>query len=73
MTARSRTSDHSETCKRELALDEALSETFPASDPIAVGAATGTEPPAAPVDRRSALIDPEDVERVRRDYARSGA
>jgi hypothetical protein len=39
--------------KLEAALDEALSETFPASDPIAVGAPTATEPPSAPVDRKA--------------------
>ena len=36
-------------------LDEGLRETFPASDPVAVGHFTGTEPPSRPVDR--ALAD----------------
>lgn len=34
-------------------LDEALRQTFPASDPVAVGEATSTEPPARPVDRKA--------------------
>jgi hypothetical protein len=34
-------------------LDEALAETFPASDPIAVGHPTGTERPGRPIDRTS--------------------
>ena len=42
----------------DAALDEALDDTFPASDPIAVGKPTGTEPPAAPVDRKSPLRRP---------------
>jgi hypothetical protein len=40
-------------------LDEALTETFPASDPIAVGEPTGTERPRRPVDRTSPLLDLE--------------
>jgi len=32
-------------------LDEALKETFPASDPVAVGHFTSTEPPSRPIDR----------------------
>jgi hypothetical protein len=32
-------------------LDEGLRATFPASDPVAVGHFTGTEPPGRPVDR----------------------
>jgi hypothetical protein len=31
-------------------LDEGLRETFPASDPVAVGHFTGTEPPSRPID-----------------------
>jgi len=38
-------------------LDLALVDTFPASDPIAIGRATATEPPARPVDRRPPLLD----------------
>jgi hypothetical protein len=32
-------------------LDEGLRETFPASDPVAVGQFTSTEPPSRPIDR----------------------
>ena len=32
-------------------LDEGLRATFPASDPVAVGHFTGTEPPSQPLDR----------------------
>jgi hypothetical protein len=32
-------------------LDEGLRQTFPASDPVAVGHFTGTEPPSQPIDR----------------------
>ncbi len=42
----------------DAALDEALDDTFPASDPVSIGAVTGTEPPAAPVDRKSPLRGP---------------
>jgi hypothetical protein len=38
-------------------LDLALANTFPASDPVAVGGSTGTEPPSRPVDRQSPIID----------------
>ena len=38
-------------------LDQALLATFPASDPIAIGASTATEPPSRPVERRPAAID----------------
>jgi hypothetical protein len=41
---------------REDALDEALDDTFPASDPIAVGRPTSTEPPRAPVDRKAPVF-----------------
>ena len=46
-------------------LDEALAQTFPASDPVAVGGSTSTEPPARPVDRRAPLIDLEEVAALR--------
>lgn len=32
-------------------LDDALDKTFPASDPVAIGKATGTEPLEGPIDR----------------------
>jgi hypothetical protein len=45
-------------CKAELdqELDDALKGTFPASDPVAVGDVTSTEPDR-PVDRKPALLD----------------
>ena len=52
--------------RQEERLDEALSETFPASDPIAAGAPTGTEPLSLPVDRKAPRIDAEDVAKVGR-------
>jgi hypothetical protein len=36
-------------------LDEGLTETFPASDPIAVGRPTSTEPPRTPLDRNAVV------------------
>ncbi|MBX9591892.1 MAG: hypothetical protein K2X43_21580 [Hyphomonadaceae bacterium] len=44
--------------KLEAGLDEALAQTFPASDPFSVGRFTGTEPPARPVDRKAPRIPP---------------
>jgi hypothetical protein len=39
--------------KLEAALDKALAETFPASDPYSVGQLTSTEPPSRPADRQA--------------------
>src|SRR5262245_22888200 len=47
-------------------LDLALVGTFPASDPIAIGRSTATEPPARPVERAPVAIDVEGIERARR-------
>jgi hypothetical protein len=47
-------------------LDLALAETFPASDPIAIGGATSTEPPARPVDRMSPRLDLDAVNAAQR-------
>jgi hypothetical protein len=49
-------------------LDEALKETFPASDPIAVDAVTGTEPDR-PLHRKPAKIDKALVEQLARNVA----
>ena len=43
--------------KLDAELDEALAHTFPASDPVAIGHATGTEPPARPTDRKAPISD----------------
>jgi hypothetical protein len=47
--------------KLDAALDRALAQTFPASDPVAIGHATGTEAPARPVDRKPPAIERCDV------------
>jgi hypothetical protein len=52
-------------------LDLALMATFPASDPIAIGRSTATEPPSRPVDRRAAAIGAEVIERLRRQPPRA--
>jgi len=46
-------------------LDQALLQTFPASDPIAIGGDTATEPPSRPVERLAPAIDADAVEAVR--------
>ena len=56
-----------EACEgQEDRLDEALAETFPASDPVAAGCPTGTEPPSRPADRRAPLIDAAEVAAIAR-------
>jgi hypothetical protein len=47
--------------KREAGLDEALAQTFPASDPFSVGQFTGTEPPSRPADRKAPGVDPQEI------------
>ena len=47
--------------------DNALDKTFPASDPVAQGGATATEPPKAPMDRKPPLISREQIEAAERD------
>lgn len=42
--------------KLDRELDEALGQTFPASDPFSVGRITGTEPPARPIDRKAPIV-----------------
>jgi hypothetical protein len=49
----------------EAQLDEALMETFPASDPIAVGHPTGQEPVGSPIDRRAPVLDARDIAAAR--------
>jgi hypothetical protein len=48
-------------------VDEAIRETFPASDPAAVGKATGTEPTKRPKDRLPPIPSEDEIERARRD------
>jgi hypothetical protein len=52
----------------EQELDQALKATFPASDPVAIGDATGTEADR-PVHRRPAVIDKTLVEELARNAA----
>jgi len=47
-------------------LDDAVDMTFPASDPIAPGHATGTEPSRRPANRKAPAISKEDIERAAR-------
>ncbi|KAB2939571.1 MAG: hypothetical protein K8F92_06425 [Hyphomicrobium sp.] len=49
-------------------LDQALKATFPASDPIAIGEVSGTEPDR-PLHRKPALIDKALVEELARNAA----
>jgi hypothetical protein len=47
-------------------LDKAIEKSFPASDPVTVGKATGTEPAKRPVDRQPPVISKEEVEAAER-------
>ena len=47
-------------------IDEAIRETFPASDPTAAGEPTSTEPLGRPADRKPAPIRREEVEAARK-------
>jgi hypothetical protein len=51
-------------------LDEGLRATFPASDPVAVGRFTGTEPPSQPLDRAGPNMTSEPDTRRRGPRAR---
>ena len=46
--------------------DEAVDMTFPASDAITHGPATGTELPTKPVDRKAPAITREHIEQAQR-------
>lgn len=48
--------------KQEAGLDDALEQTFPASDPFSVGQFTATEPPSQPVDRKAPQVDALEAE-----------
>jgi hypothetical protein len=47
-------------------LDKAIEKSFPASDPVTVGKATGTEPAKRPIDRQPPVISKEQVEAAER-------
>jgi hypothetical protein len=51
-------------------LDNALKASFPASDAIAVGPPTATEPPTRPLGRQPAPIDPKLVQRLAREVSK---
>jgi hypothetical protein len=46
-------------------IDEAIKESFPASDPLASGEPTATEPTKRPKDRHPPVISKEDIEQAR--------
>ena len=52
--------------KQEKKVDEAVKMTFPASDPVATGRTTSTEPPKRPTDREPPIITREEIEQARR-------
>jgi hypothetical protein len=52
--------------KLDVRLDEALIQTFPASDPFSVGQFTATEPPSRPVDRKPARMREAEAHRPRK-------
>ena len=56
---------------RERDLDEALEDTFPASDPVTVGHPTADEPAHAPKGRKTPLLDIELIKRLARNLRRS--
>jgi len=51
---------------QEQLVDEALEETFPASDSTATGQPTSTEPAGRPKDRKPPLISEEEIEQAQR-------
>jgi hypothetical protein len=51
---------------KDAKVDRSLDMTFPASDAPARGAATGTEAPSRPVDRKAPVITKEQIEQARR-------
>lgn len=56
---------------QERELDEALEDTFPASDPVSVGHATGDEEIFAPIGRRTPLLDVDLIKRLASKLKRS--
>ncbi len=56
--------------KHEAGLDEALEETFPASDPVSVGHETGDEATGAREDRKTPPLDVGLIKELARDLKR---
>jgi hypothetical protein len=52
--------------RKDERLDAAVEMTFPASDPVALGKATATEPGRHPVDREAPAITTEQIEQAQR-------
>jgi hypothetical protein len=52
--------------EQEKKVDQAVDMTFPASDPVAAGESTSTEPPKRPTDREPPLVSKEEIEQARR-------
>jgi hypothetical protein len=52
--------------KTERKIDKAVDLSFPASDATAHGAATSTEPPSRPIDRKAPQITKEQIEQAQR-------
>jgi hypothetical protein len=76
MPARARTEEGAKrqpSRKLEAELDKALAQTFPASDPVSVGHATSTEPPARPVDRKAPRMETPPTEQPNKSKRRKRA
>ena len=58
MIAGTKNPDHLSKAELDKQLNEALKETFPASDPVAIGEAHASEPDR-PIGRKPALLDKE--------------
>lgn len=56
MSEGTKTPDHPTKAELDEQLDDALEDTFPASDPVAIGEAHASEPDR-PVGRKPALLD----------------
>ena len=52
--------------KLEAELDNALAQTFPASDPFSVGHFTSTEPPSRSIDHKPPVLSTERSSRRKR-------
>ena len=58
--------DEKRKATEEKKLDEAIKQSFPASDPVRPGNPTSTEKPARPKDREAPLPSKADIEAARR-------
>jgi hypothetical protein len=67
---RRKTAEPDSATNQERELDDALEDTFPASDPVTIGQPTSDEAPRAPVGRRTPLLDVELIKRLARNLKR---